>query len=55
MVVPKHDAKQEEKIGANLEVNIDTYLQVKRGAKWDAKVVAQMDAIWDVNLDANMS
>ena len=49
-MVAKHDAKQEEKIGANLEVNIDTYLEVKRGAKWNAKVVAQMDAILDTNM-----
>ena len=37
-----------------MKAKIDTYLEVKRGAKWDAKVVAQMDAILDVNLDANM-
>ena len=33
---------------------MDVILEVKRGAKCDAKVVAQMDAILDVNLDANM-
>jgi len=37
-----------------LEEKIGTYLEVKRGAKWDAKVVAQMDAILDANLDAKM-
>ena len=42
------------KIGANLEAKIGTYLKVKHCAKWDAKVVEQMDAILDVNLDANM-
>ena len=31
-----------------------TYLEVKHGAKWDAKVVEKMDAILDANLDANM-
>ena len=46
--------KKEAKIGANLEVKIDTYLEVKHGAKWDAKVVAKMDAILDGNLYANM-
>ena len=35
-------------------MKIDTYLEVKPGAKWDAKVVAQMDAILDVNFDVNM-
>ena len=45
---------KEAKIGANLEPQIGTYLEVKRGAKWDDKVVAQMDAILDANLDANM-
>ena len=54
MVVAKHDAKKEAKIGANLEAKIGTYLEVKHGAKWDTKVVAQMDEILDVNLDANM-
>ena len=49
-MVAKHDAK----IGANLEVKMDTYLEVKHGAKWDAKVVEKMDAILDANLDANM-
>ena len=29
---------------ANLEAKIRTYLEVKHGAKWDAKVVAKMDA-----------
>ena len=62
-MVAEHDAKKEAKIGANLEekigtyleAKIGTYLEVKRGAKWDANlVVAQMDAILDVNLDANM-
>ena len=53
MVVAKHHAKKEAKIGANLEAKIGTYLEVKHGAKWDAEVVAQ-NAILDVNLDANM-
>ena len=43
-MVAKHDAKKEEKIGVNLEAKIDTYLEVKHGAKWDAKVVEKMDA-----------
>ena len=50
ILVAKHDAKKEEKIGENLEATIDTCLEVKHGAKWDAKVVAKMDD----NLDANM-
>ena len=33
---------------------IGTYLEVKHGAKWDAKLVAKMDAILDANLDDNM-
>ena len=37
-----------------MEAKIGTYLKVKRDAKWDAKVVAKMDAILNVNLDANM-
>ena len=55
MVVAKHDAKKETKVGANLEAKLGTYLEVKRGAKWDVKVVAQMDSILDANLDANMA
>ena len=39
----------------NLEAKIDTYLEVKCGAKWDTKMVTQMDAILDTNLDANMA
>ena len=37
-----------------MEEKIGTYLEVKHGAKWDAKVVAQMDAISNVNLAENM-
>ena len=37
-----------------MEAKIGTYLEVKCGAKWDPKVVALMDAILDVYLDANM-
>ena len=37
-----------------MEAKIDTYLEIKHGAKWDAKVVAKIDAILDVDLDANM-
>ena len=33
-----------------MEAKIGTYLEVKYGAKWDAKVIEKMDA----NLDANM-
>ena len=44
-MVEKHDAKNEAKVGANLEEEIDTYLEVKHGEKWDAKVVGKMDAI----------
>ena len=33
---------------------IGTYLEVKHGAKWDAKVVAKIDSIFDATLDANM-
>ena len=29
---------------------MDVILEVKRGAKWDAKVVAKMDAILDANM-----
>ena len=58
-MVAKHDAKEEAKIGkigANLEAKIGTYLEVKRGAKWDANLVeAQMDAILDANLDENLA
>ena len=50
ILVAKHDAKKEEKIGANLEVKIGTYLEVKHGTKWDAKVVAKMDEILDTNM-----
>ena len=50
ILVAKCDAKKEEKIGANLEVKIDTYLEVKHGAKWDAKAVEKMDAILDANM-----
>ena len=46
-MVEKNDAKKEAKIGA--------YLELKHGAKWDAKVVTQMDALLDANLDANMA
>ena len=53
-MVAKHDAKKEEKIGANLEATIHTCLEVKHGAKWNAKVVEKMDALLYVNLDANM-
>ena len=35
-------------------MKIDAYLEVKRGTKWDAKVVAQRGAILDANLDAKM-
>ena len=48
-MVEKHDVKK-EKNGANLEAKIDTYLEVKHGAKWDAKVVEKMDAILDANM-----
>ena len=30
------------------------HLEVKRGGKWDAKMLPQMDTILDANLDANM-
>ena len=50
-MVAKHDAK----FGENLKAEIDAYLKVKPGAKWDAIVVAQMDAILDANFDANMA
>ena len=36
--------KRKKKL-VNLEAKIGTYLDVKHGAKWDANVVAQMDAI----------
>ena len=50
MVVAKHVARKEAKIGANLEAKIGTYLKVKHGKKWDAKVVAKLDPILDVNM-----
>ena len=53
-MVAKHNAKKEAKIGANLEVKIDTYLEVKHGAKWNAKVAEKGDTILDANLDARM-
>ena len=31
-------------------MKIDTYLEVKHGAKWDVKEVAKMDAILDANM-----
>ena len=49
-MVAKDDAKKEAKIGANLEEKIDTYLEVKHGAKWDVKVVEKLDAILDTNM-----
>ena len=33
-----------------MEVKIVTYLEVKHGAKWDAKVVEKMDVILDANM-----
>ena len=42
ILVAKHDAKKEAKIG--------TYLEVKHGEKWDAKVIEKMDAILDDNM-----
>ena len=39
-----------KKTGANLDAKIGTYLEVKHCAKWDAKVVAEMDAILDANM-----
>ena len=45
-MVAKHDVKKEEKIGANLEAKIDTYLEVKHGTKWDAKVVEKCMQYW---------
>ena len=42
--------KKETKIGANLEATIGPCLEVKHGAKWDAKVVEKMDAILDGNM-----
>ena len=36
-------------------VKIGTYLEVKHGAKWDAKVVEKMDATLDFNFNANMA
>ena len=33
ILVAKHDAKKEDKIGANLEATIHTRLEVKHGAK----------------------
>ena len=35
-------------------MKIVTYLEVKHGAKWDAKVVEKLDAILDATFDANM-
>ena len=35
-------------------MKIGAYLEVKHGAKWDAKVVEKMDAIVDAMLDAKM-
>ena len=55
ILVAKDDEKKEETIHANLELKIDTYWEVKHGAKWDAKVVEKMDAILDASLDANMA
>ena len=37
-----------------LEAKIGTYLELKHGGKWDAKVVEKMDAILDANLDADL-
>ena len=51
ILVAKHDVKKEAKIGEILEAKIGTYLEVISGAKWDAKVVAHMDA----NFNANMA
>ena len=41
-------------MAANLEAKVGTYLEVKHGAKWDAKVVEKMDAIVDAMLDSKM-
>ena len=50
----KTQCKKEAKNRPNLEVKIGIYLEVKHGAKWDAKVVKQMDVVLDANLDENM-
>ena len=42
--------KRKKKLVQNLEAKIGTYLEVKHGAKWDAKVVEKMDAILDANM-----
>ena len=49
--IPKFTYKwPNDSFGANLEAKIGTYLEVNHGAKWDAKVVAKMDAILDANM-----
>ena len=45
----KTRCKKGSKNWSNLEAKIDTYLEVRHGAKWDAKVVEKMDAILDAH------